>query len=364
VKTASATAPGTYTLTITGTDSANKLSHTATVALVVPSPDFSLAASPAARTVSAGQSTSYAATVTPLYGYTGTVGLSASGLPSGTTATFVPTSITTSGSSTMNVQTSSSTAAGTYTVTITGTDSGNKKLSHQTTVSLVVQRPDFAVSASPSSQTINQGDSTTYAVGIQRISGYSGSVAMSVSGLPSGASSSFSPTTVPPTGSSSTLQVTTTSTTNTGTFTLTITGTDSANNKLSHTTTVSLVVQPVNFRLSGNLSSSLNLGGGGQPLDLQIQNPYNRPLTVSAITVTVTATSKQSGGCGTDQFGVTPLPSSFSVVVPANTTESLSQLQTGPTPQFPYVKWIDEPYPQNMCLGATLSFSYQATGHR
>lgn len=99
-------------------------------------PDFSIAASPASQTVTRGSSTTYNVTVGALNGFTGTVGLSVSGLPSRTTATFNPSSIAGSGSSTLTITTTNRTPAGTKTLTITGT-SGS--LSHSTQVALVVQ---------------------------------------------------------------------------------------------------------------------------------------------------------------------------------------------------------------------------------
>jgi hypothetical protein len=99
-------------------------------------PDFSIAASPASQTVTRGSSTIYAVTVGALNGFTGTVGLSVSGLPSRATATFNPSSITGSGSSTLTITTNRRTPIGTATLTITG---ASGSLSHSTTVTLVVQ---------------------------------------------------------------------------------------------------------------------------------------------------------------------------------------------------------------------------------
>ena len=56
--------------------------------------------------------TTYTVTMIGSGGYTGTVTLNASGLPAGATATFNPPSITSSGSSTMTVTTSSTTPIG------------------------------------------------------------------------------------------------------------------------------------------------------------------------------------------------------------------------------------------------------------
>src|SRR5206468_7111633 len=73
----------------------------------VQNPDYSIAASPASQTVVQGAGTSYTATVTPSNGFTGTVTFGVTGLPAGASATFSPTSVTTSGSTTMSVSTDS-----------------------------------------------------------------------------------------------------------------------------------------------------------------------------------------------------------------------------------------------------------------
>jgi len=72
----------------------------------------------------------YNVTVTPLYGFTGTVALSISGLPAGVTATISPNPINTSGSATLTLTAaySTSTFIGQSTVTVTGT-SGNLTIS-------------------------------------------------------------------------------------------------------------------------------------------------------------------------------------------------------------------------------------------
>jgi subtilisin family serine protease len=203
-----------------------------------PTADFSVSATPASQTVVQGASTTYTATVTPSGGFTGTVTFSASGLPSGASASFNPTSVTTSGSSTMTVTTSTTTTAGIYLITITGTSGA---LTHSAIVTLVVNAPAtavFTLSASPASHTIRRGSTTTYTVTITRSGGFADSVNLSVSGLPAGAAGSFAPN--PATGTSSTLTVTTARSTAVGTYPLTITGTGGG---LTRTTSVILVVR-------------------------------------------------------------------------------------------------------------------------
>jgi len=120
--------------------------------------------------------------------------------------------------------------------------------------SCVSTAPDFTISASPASQTVVQGNSTTYTATIAALNGFTGTVTFSASGLPAGANATFSPTSVAGSGSS-TMAVTTSSTTPTGTFTITITGTSGT---LAHSTTVSLVVTsnaPPDFSISATPAS-------------------------------------------------------------------------------------------------------------
>ncbi|PYN73367.1 MAG: hypothetical protein DMD97_21225, partial [Candidatus Rokuibacteriota bacterium] len=99
--------------------------------------------------------------------------------------------------------------------------------------------PDFTLSAAPSSRTVTPGGSTSYDVTISPTGGFTDQVTLSVSGLPTGATGSFTPN---PATASSTLSVTTSPSTPLGAYTLTITG---VSGSLTHTTTVTLVVSPL-----------------------------------------------------------------------------------------------------------------------
>lgn len=98
--------------------------------------------------------------------------------------------------------------------------------------------PDFTISAVPGSRNVTRGKSTTYTVTVGASGGFSGSVSLSVSGLPAFSSAGFNPTSVTGSGTS-TMTVSTTSGTPRGIKTLTITGT---NGSLSHSKTVTLRV--------------------------------------------------------------------------------------------------------------------------
>jgi subtilase family serine protease len=220
----------------------------ALVALAPGAPDFSMSATPASQTVAPGANASYTVNISALHGFGGTVTLSASGLPSGANASFNPASVTGSGSSTLSITTSASTPSGTYTITVTGTSAS---LTHTATVTLVVLAPDFSMSVTPASRTLAPGAGTSYTVNISTLNGFVGSVTLSASGLPGGASASFNPASVSGSGSS-TLSITTSASTPTGTFTITVTGTSGS---LTHTATVSLVVAAPDFSLSASPTS-------------------------------------------------------------------------------------------------------------
>ncbi|HEY4661414.1 MAG TPA: hypothetical protein VIG91_07925 [Terriglobales bacterium] len=74
--------------------------------------------------------------------------------------------------------------------------------------SFTVTSAPFALGASPSSQTVTAGGSTSYSVTISRTAGFTDNLTFTVTGLPAATTASFSPN--PTTGNSSTMTVTTT----------------------------------------------------------------------------------------------------------------------------------------------------------
>ena len=82
-------------------------------------PSFTMASTPSALTVTHGSYATATVTVTPTFGFTGSVNLSASGLPSTVTTSFNPSSTTST--STLTLTANSSATPGTFTMTLTGT---------------------------------------------------------------------------------------------------------------------------------------------------------------------------------------------------------------------------------------------------
>src|SRR6266851_3842667 len=227
--------PGYYMLFLLNSSGVPSVATFVQMVPVVAQPDFSVAATPSSRTIPPGTGTSYSASVTPSNGFSGNVTFSVSGLPSGATATFSPSSVTGSGSSTLSVNTSSSTPTGSYVLTITATNGSN--LTHSTQVTLVVA--DFSLSASPSTRTVSGNAKTTYTVTVTALGPFSATVTFSVSGLPARTGASFSPTSVAGAGNT-TLTVSSRPKAATGTYPLTITATGGG---VTHSTTVNFVIQ-------------------------------------------------------------------------------------------------------------------------
>ena len=112
--------------------------------------------------------------------------------------------------------------------------------------------PNFALSASPPSVSVTAGGSSSSTI-MSTVSGpFNANVALSVSGLPSGATATFNPATIPMPGSgSSTLTISTDASTPSGTYNVMVTGTGGGQ---THTATVQLTVTSTNgtAQLIGN----------------------------------------------------------------------------------------------------------------
>jgi hypothetical protein len=110
--------------------------YATTVSTAPPASDFSLAANPTSGSVTQGSSATTTVATAESGGDTESVAMSASGLPTGATAAFGPSSVTAGGSSTPTVSTASSTPVGTYQITVTGTGTATITAGHSYTLTL------------------------------------------------------------------------------------------------------------------------------------------------------------------------------------------------------------------------------------
>jgi subtilase family serine protease len=275
---------------------------------VTVTPGFTLSASPSSVSITqGGASGTSTITVADLGGFSGSVTLAASGVPSGVTASFGTNPATST--SVLTLTASSTATTGTATVTITGT-SGS--LTATTTVSLTVNAaaaPNFTIGASPSSVTVNQGANGTSTITITSQNGFNSATTLSAAGLPSGVTASFSTNPVTPAANSSatsTLTLTASSSATVGTATVTVTGTSGST---THSATISLTVNAsggtANFKLSLSPSSFTITDGGSTSTTLTVTSVGGFH---SAVTLSVSAFPS----------GVTASASSNPVTPPAN----------------------------------------------
>ena len=229
-------------------------------------PDYTLEVSPStSQAVTPGSSVIYDLTLTPRNGFTGNVTLMSLGAPPGSSV-FSSGQLSFSGTSqpqtaTLTLNTSTTAKARTYFPLIT-TFSANRLHDFQGTLTLSSSAgPDFTIAAMPLSQSVAIGGRTTYTVAVAAENGFTGAVALSASGLPTGASASFNPTSITGSGSS-TLTIITASSTPSGSYTLTDTGTSGS---LSHSASAVLTVNatapqsPSNLAATAASSSAINL---------------------------------------------------------------------------------------------------------
>jgi len=185
--TTASTPAGTYPIVVTGT--ANGVTETANYSLTVSVPGtLGLNLSTSSASVSAGLSTTTVASPTISSGPAVSTTLTASGLPTGVTATFAPATLNTGATSTVTFATSTTTAVGTYAVTVTAT-SGSLTASKTYTLTVTAYVANsYALSLSPTSGTTTTGSSTTSTLTSTVSSGTGQTVTLTASGAPSGVS--------------------------------------------------------------------------------------------------------------------------------------------------------------------------------
>jgi uncharacterized membrane protein len=249
--TCSATVAGDYTITVTGT--AGTLTHT-TGTILFHLVDFSIAAGTVSPTqILAGSSGTSTITATALNGLTGTIALAASAsAPAGLTCTL-PASVTFGTSQQTATLSCSATAAGDYTVTVTGTATIGGLQAHHVTGSILFHIVGFSIAASPTTIPVSTNAAGTSTITIAKLNQFSGVVSLSTNN----SACTLSSTTITGSGTS-TLSCTFTST---GTKTVTITG---LSGSLSLTATVTFTVNAVttpNFTIAATTPASFTSGG-------------------------------------------------------------------------------------------------------
>jgi len=251
--------------------------------------------------VTAGKKVTVTVTTTVSGGFAKAITLSATGLPSGVTASFSPATFASpgAGQSTLTLTATTALVASTYTVNIVAASGGMKK-----TVPLTLEvqpAPGFTL-AIPSALMVTEGNSTSGQVSVSLVGTFNAAVALRVSGMPMGMTATFSTATIAAPGAGSTsLNIVAASTVAPGTYALTIAATG---NGLAKTATLKVTV--AGFTLTSStpavilhpgLRTSITVrttagGGFNSPLSLAVSG------LPTGVTATVSPTSIAAPGTG------------------------------------------------------------------
>jgi subtilase family serine protease len=300
------------TVTVTATGDGLTVSKTITLA-VTAAP--TLAVTPASSTLSIIQGKTLTDVIS-LAGnstYSGAVSLSVAALPTGVTAAWSSSPVTLAneaGSSTLTLTaTATATIASSATVTVTATGDG---LTVSKTITLAVTAaPTLTATPTSTALTVMQGKTVTDVVSLSGNSAFSGAVALTVTGLPTGVTASWSSTsaTLANAAGSSTLTLTATSTATVGSSTLTVTATGDG---LTVSKTITLAVTAAPTLTATPASTSLSMMQGKTITDvftLVGNSAYTGSVsfTVSGLPAGVTASWSSTSATLTNAAGSSTL---------------------------------------------------------
>lgn len=226
----------------------------------------------------------------------------------------------------------------------------------------------ITVALSPSSRTVDQGQSASFTVSATSTGGFTGLVTFAVSGLPDGATASAAPASlVLASGSTAqaTLTVSTATTTPSTKTDFTVTGTSGST--LSNAAPGQLQVLEVKrtFGLSGSVTGLL-APGVSRSLNLQISNPQNKSIAVTNLSVAISQVVRTPAAvaaklpCSAADYRITQYSGAYPLTVEPG-TRSLSALGVLEA-NWPQIKMLDTPQLQDGCKGATVQFTFTGTG--
>ncbi len=258
-------ASGTTDFTITAT--AASATHSAPAEITIGN-DFSLSVSAASGNLSWGSSATFTVSTAVTNGAAQAIALTAPSLPAGVTASFSPASLTAGQSSTLTLTASGTPAGGSAQFTVTGTaTSGSHNAQGNVTVA-----DDFSIAVSPATALIPAGGSVICTVSTNLTSGSAETVALTVSGLPTGVSGAFS--------SSSVLA--------------------GHNVTLTLSATLAAAIGASTFTVSGSASSASHMAGGGVTVtpDFSVSISPASQNVLSGQSATFTVTTATTAGPG------------------------------------------------------------------
>jgi Beta-propeller repeat/Cep192 domain 4 len=196
------TSVGTVTITDTGLGSPQTITLSGTG-----TPPFWLSANPISETVLAGTATArFTVSVSSTAALTGSIALGCANVTPATCA-FIPSSIVPGQSSTLTVGNLNAVTSSALNFNVTGTATTTTSSSTTSsttstsgaataTLALSVQFSDFTLAASPASDSVQAGQTAKYTLTVTPLNGFDMPVSLACSGVPKGATCSFSSSTV------------------------------------------------------------------------------------------------------------------------------------------------------------------------
>ncbi|MGA2524426.1 MAG: S53 family peptidase [Candidatus Bathyarchaeia archaeon] len=152
----------------------------------------------------------------------------------------------------------------------------------------VTTTPNYSLSPSSSSLTIQAGSTGTSTIAATALNGYTGTVSFTVTDPNGWASVNPTSITLPPSGSTTLLSIPVPSTATAGTYTITVSGSDTTGLPI-HTTTVTYTVTTPNFSVSASPSSMSIRSGSHSTSSVTIAS-------IGGFTGQVSLTASASGG--------------------------------------------------------------------
>jgi hypothetical protein len=239
---AASAATSTATLSFSTTVGGQAASAQGSLSVQAAAADYSLSVTPTSVSLpSNGTASTVSVLATAVNGFSGSVSVAISGLPPGVTAKPASLTLTPGTAATLSLSAAAGTAAESGTVTLTGT-SGS--LTHTATLAVSVVAPppaqaDFSLAVTPASLSLTVGAAgQPVQLSAAAVDGFTGTVSVTLSGLPAGVTANPATLTLTP-GTPQSITLTAGNSAQAGTANVVFTG---ASGTLSHAATVALTV--------------------------------------------------------------------------------------------------------------------------
>jgi len=314
LKAGPSTPAGGYTANVTAVS--GSLVHSFLVNFTVTAPDFSISATPLTVTVPQGGTYgSIQVHISGVLNFNGTVALSTMESSPEILASTNPSSIKVNATnptpppSTLAIAVLSGSLAGSYSVTVIGTSTPIPH-QHNVTITIIVPSPDFIVTTSPASLSIQAGTSTNATIIVTGIKGYTTtstpialtSNSSSTLGIATKPSPSSVSVTTPNGFATATLIINSTVSTPAGSYAISVRASDGTN---THTDNITVTVTaPVASVQLGAITLSTTSTNPGKAISMNVTVTNTRAGSVS-ITVYMNVYSGTGGNLTVDQKNIT-----------------------------------------------------------